>query len=465
MPNVIGNPDKGVFTPGRLPQISEPVMRLNPASDPRKMRRIIAEDPEWSLAIIPLLRDLCLQHIVKNFENNPILNELLPSHKAKVLEKLSTKLPLKVTANLISHEGYWNRCCTERWGVCDVACYGNSWKRMFFERHLEKIIELFIPDVTDIKTVLDVVPLCKNYVKKLNISQLLPPVKEPQMNEDDNASDTASDLGHEGPSIDHFDFWTLLDKLTHLEELHLVYGVSGCGMNFEWNLFEFTYRDCQSLAKALKSCKTLKVFRIHQSKVDDEKVRLLINSLLDHPFLTVLDLSHNLIGDRGARAIGKLINERKMKSITVYDNKIRAHGAQAIAYALTKNTTLTSLNLRLNQIGDEGGQAIAHALLKNATLTNIHMGSNELTEPTATVLSQVLVQNKTLRNINLSCNRLGLDGGKQIQEGMSYNTTVVEFDVRLTEIGQESEYSISQILQNNQEKARKKLITESGVKK
>ncbi|MGH0153024.1 UNVERIFIED_CONTAM: hypothetical protein FKN15_046542 [Acipenser sinensis] len=67
MPNVIGNPDKGVFTPGRLPQ--EPVMRLNPASDPRKMRRIIAEDPEWSLAIIPLLRDLCLQHIVKNFQN------------------------------------------------------------------------------------------------------------------------------------------------------------------------------------------------------------------------------------------------------------------------------------------------------------------------------------------------------------------------------------------------------------
>ena len=33
-------------------------------------------------------------------------------------------------------------------------------------------------------------------------------------------------------------------------------------------------------------------------------------------------------------------------------------GAQAIAHALTKNTTLKTLNIRLNRMGDEGGQAI-----------------------------------------------------------------------------------------------------------
>ena len=41
----------------------------NPASDLRNMRRIIAEDPEWSLATVPLLTDLCIRHIVHNFES------------------------------------------------------------------------------------------------------------------------------------------------------------------------------------------------------------------------------------------------------------------------------------------------------------------------------------------------------------------------------------------------------------
>ena len=41
----------------------------NPASDLRNMRRIIAEDPEWSLATVPLLTDLCIKHIVHNFES------------------------------------------------------------------------------------------------------------------------------------------------------------------------------------------------------------------------------------------------------------------------------------------------------------------------------------------------------------------------------------------------------------
>lgn len=118
---------------------------------------------------------------------------------------------------------------------------------MFFERHLENIIELFIPDVTDSKTVLDMVPLCMNYVKRLDISQLLPPVKELQQEEEVY------------DSMDHFDFSILLDKLSSLEELHVVYRVKRCGMNFEWTMFEMTHRDCETLAKAIKSCKSLKV--------------------------------------------------------------------------------------------------------------------------------------------------------------------------------------------------------------
>ncbi|XP_042246986.1 dynein regulatory complex subunit 5 [Thunnus maccoyii] len=441
-----------------------PGTQLSPPEDCRKMRRIIAEDSDWFLAIVPFLSNLCLQSIVRNFEEKPIFEELTPSQKDFVQERLSPSLPLRVTANLISDGVYWKRCCKQRWDPCDVSHYGHSWKRMFFEKDLENIIELFIPDVTDPKTVVAMVPLCKNYVKRLDISQLLPPIKEPQKEEDEYGSELASNNDYDGPSMDHFDFSILLDKLTSLEELHVVYRVKQCGMNFEWKMFEMTDRDCESFAKALKSCKTLKLLRLYESRIEDKKCRLLVKHLLGHPSLRELDFSHNLIGDRGARAIGKLLSSSKLEILNMCNNDIRGPGAKAIAHALSKNSTLLSLNLRLNRLRDEGGQAIGKALLNNNTLLHLHLGGNEVTEPTAIALSKVLVQNDTLKSINLSCNRLGVDGGKALEDAMSHNTSVTECDIRLTEVDEQSVSFINQVVWTNQSLEHKKKAKENKTK-
>lgn len=140
---------------------------------------------------------------------------------------------------------------------------------MFFERHMAHAIEFFVPGVTEPATILNIVPLCNNYIKRLNISQLLPPIQNPQKmvekvkgDEEEGEEmylDLESEPDHDGPYLDHFDFNIVLHKLPNLEELHLVYQVKNCGMNFEWSLFEITARDCESLGKALKSCLTLKV--------------------------------------------------------------------------------------------------------------------------------------------------------------------------------------------------------------
>ncbi|XP_013799260.1 dynein regulatory complex subunit 5 [Apteryx mantelli] len=424
------------------------------AADSYCIQRIIAEDPEWSLAIVPQLTELCLQHIIRNFEKNPIMDHLLPEHQRKVLDKLSTGLPLTVTANLIHDEDYWKRCCTQHWQVCDVSNYGDSWKRMFFERHLENILKSFIPNITDPNQVLELIPLCKEYVWKLEVDQFLPPVKLDQKEEEDDFSDSGRDFGLSEVSMHHYDLGVLITALPHLEQLNLTYGVKDCGMNFEWNLFNFTHQDCYNLAVALKKCHNLKIFKLTRSKVDDDKARLLIQNLLDHPCLMELNLSHNLIGDKGACAVGKLINHSKLEILDMCNNQIRHLGAQALAQALANNSTLTSLNLRLNCVEDEGGQAIGRALLTNTTLKSIHLGSNELSEPTATLFSQVLAQNSALTSINFSCNHIGLDGGKQLLEGLMDNKILTEFDLRLAEVGQESEYLINQILQANQERAR-----------
>ncbi|XP_048948075.1 dynein regulatory complex subunit 5 isoform X4 [Canis lupus baileyi] len=313
----------------------------------RRMRRIIAEDPEWSLAIVPLLTELCIQHIVENFQNNPILKQLLPEHQQKVLNHLSPDLPLTVTANLIDDENYWRRCCMQRWPVCHVARHGGSWKRLFFERHLENLIKHFIPSTTDPAVILDLLPFCRNYVRRLRVDQFLPPVQLPLQPWNGELSDSGSEAEMEQPTGDHYQLRDLVAGLSHLEELDLVYGVKDCGMNFEWNLFLFTYQDCHSLAATIKACHTLKTFRLTRSKVDDDKARILIRSLLDHPALEELDLSHNLIGDRGARAAAKLLSHSHLRVLTLANNQV-----------LTVNTTLTSINLSCNHIGLDGGKQL-----------------------------------------------------------------------------------------------------------
>ena len=342
-------------------------------------------------------------------DNSKILNDLLTKHKGKVLEKISTKIPINITANLVDDEGYWQRCCKATWPIYDINQYGGSWKRMFFERNMQRIIENFVPEATDIQELNDTIRLSANYIRKLDIKQLLPPVKEVPRGPEDDISDADGSESGDGPEIDHFDFGPVLLSLPNLEEFHVTYGVKDCGMNFEWNLFQFTARDCLLLSKCLSLCKNLKVFRLHRSKVDDDKVRVLISHILDHPGLIELDLSHNLISDRGARAVGKFINNHsKLVTLHLADNNIRSAGAQAIAHALTKNNTLVSLNMRMNRLGDEGGQAICRAMLKNCTLVELNLASNDLTEPTAAILSQVVQQNTTLQKLNLSCNTIGL---------------------------------------------------------
>lgn len=62
---------------------------------------------------------------------------------------------------------------------------------------------------------------------------------------------------------------------------------------------------------------------------------------------------------------------------------------------------------------------------------------------------QMLMANGHLSKLSVTCNKFGEAGGKLLQEGMEDNKKLVHFDLRLTDISQESEYCINQIIKNN----------------
>ena len=117
-----------------------------------------------------------------------------------------------------------------------------------------------------------------------------------------------------------------------------------------------------------------------------------------------------------------------------------------------------------------------------------------MTESTAAMIANAISQNTTIDYIDLSSNRLGSvryayieiciwnvfaiarytyvytiffvlfhqikEGGKQIQESIQFNKSLIELDLRLTECGQDSEYVINQVLKRNQELNRNARVEE-----
>uniref|UniRef100_A0A3Q2XUC6 Uncharacterized protein n=1 Tax=Hippocampus comes TaxID=109280 RepID=A0A3Q2XUC6_HIPCM len=187
---------------------------------------------------------------------------------------------------------------------------------MFFERHLENIIEHFIPETTPLRIVSEEIPLCEAYVRRLDISQMLPPIKEAKIGKGDAVdwlSETDSDAAH----MEHFDFRTLLNQLSCLEELHLTYWVKQCGMNFEWKMFEMAERDCETLAMALESCKTLK-----------DGGKALEEAIAQNSCLTECDVRLTDIDEQSASIINQVVRANKSASLT--RRVVRANGSASV---------------------------------------------------------------------------------------------------------------------------------------
>jgi len=422
--------------------------------EPTMGRRIIAEDPKWTLSTVPLLSEIMLKEIVKNFKKYPILDEL-PNEKQKklVLEALPVTLPLKVTANLISDENYWKRVCRSRWPLIMIERKeeNQTWKQLFFENHFKNIVEFYLPkededfnenssksklNVERPKTTLDIIELAKltgDYIYHLDIDQLLPSATNDQNN-------------------DHLMFEKVLPYLKNLKSLKLSYQVKNCGMNFEWRLFEFTENDCHSLSKGVLSLSNcLNSLTLTRSSIKDPLIRTFCAYMLKHKNLKYLDLSRNEISDRGARGIAKLMfSLPNLTTVKLGDNRINNDGIKAIGSALSKSScNVEELNLEQNAFSDEACSFLISALKNNNTLKKLNLASNQVNDLSIEQLCLVLTNNKTLSCLDLSGNEFGVQVGRLLQEGLENNKSVTEINIKLTGTGAENEYTIQNIVANN----------------
>ncbi|ETO12062.1 hypothetical protein RFI_25315 [Reticulomyxa filosa] len=155
-------------------------------------------------------------------------------------------------------------------------------------------------------------------------------------------------------------------------------------MTYQFSDDGITKNDALNLVKYLQETKTIFCFnlliRLSECLIDDEIVHILVNSFEKNKSLTYIDLSHNRIGDIGAKRIGEwLLSKPKgntLLTLKLNDNVISVQGAIHFSEMIKVSEQLSELHLGLNRLQSEGGVHLLTAIALNKSLVKVDLSTN-----------------------------------------------------------------------------------------
>eukprot|EP00232_Nephroselmis_pyriformis_P016994 CAMPEP_0182885348 /NCGR_PEP_ID=MMETSP0034_2-20130328/19546_1 /TAXON_ID=156128 /ORGANISM="Nephroselmis pyriformis, Strain CCMP717" /LENGTH=1261 /DNA_ID=CAMNT_0025018613 /DNA_START=166 /DNA_END=3947 /DNA_ORIENTATION=- len=152
-----------------------------------------------------------------------------------------------------------------------------------------------------------------------------------------------------------------------------------------------------------------------------------------HPGLETLNLSGNLVRERGSGILASAISASpKLKTVNLSGNPIGARGTRALAGALHDNGTLTALSLNLCDTRDEGAVALADALIYNKFLRSLDLSGNHIGDVGCCAIAECLKKaggNRTLEHLDLSHNIIHAQGAHSVAGIMKINRKLVWLDL------------------------------------
>ena len=193
------------------------------------------------------------------------------------------------------------------------------------------------------------------------------------------------------------------------------------------------------------------------------------------PTLKELDLSDNLLNDKGLQALlPSLLELHHLHTLNLSTNPLGPKGAAPLAVLLRQSTQLTHLVLNKNRLGRKGLKTLAPSLAANKTLRHLVIGHNDLQDSGARVLAPLLDpeesdcrwetldvtfnkigpnglqnmvgavlsgNNRSLQRLVLDMNRIGGEDNS-IQILLQYSPTIVEVSLSRNDMGDEGVQSL-----------------------
>lgn len=356
-------------------------------------------------AVVPRLDDLVVKCLAENYDIYPALDRIPVEYLDNVVALLDpSQIEFTVAAKYITSEKFWKRLSQERWPICQVACHGLSWKRLYIERHLQSLFEAYYPSKgrQNYNRLMREVNAGKAFVHSCTVQQLL----------------------------SHLDLSDILGSFPNLSSLHLRYGARKLGMDYDKSLFGMQLKDAMSLSKLIVSTRFLSRLLLPENLLNDESIHILSSGLLSNETITYLDLSHNKISDAGAKRISRIIqNHGVLSHIDLGDNHVHTEGLQYLARALKPSDTIESFSIKLNPIGDRGGRDLFNALAENASMTELNASGCGLGAESGAALLSLLEANTALTSLDVSCNELNVQG-MDLRDAIIRSTSLTTLDLR-----------------------------------
>jgi hypothetical protein len=168
-----------------------------------------------------------------------------------------------------------------------------------------------------------------------------------------------------------------------------------------------------ALAQGLRLNSGIRTFDISCCYLQDEEIAPIIQSLVGHPFLEVLDVSRNLCRRKTLRVMADLVNsdESRLRTLDLREQARRNPlDISALSQALRVNDTLESLKLSHNRLVDEQVLDLADALRGNSTLQELDLQYNQITERGIPELTKHIKGISALAILLLGGNTFGTEG-------------------------------------------------------
>ena len=164
------------------------------------------------------------------------------------------------------------------------------------------------------------------------------------------------------------------------------------------------------LSDSLQWC-CISVLILSHNKIGDDGARAIAHALRGCEILSVLDLSGNGIQDAGTEVLSEALRSCKLQRLSLASNCIGPSGALGLAGVLKHvYKSLDTLDHSCNRLGDVGAVCLAGGFKRYSCLKQLHLNSNFVGNDGAMALARCLQTCNQLATLNLSDNEIGDSG-------------------------------------------------------
>ncbi|KAG1955946.1 NACHT, LRR and PYD domains-containing protein 12-like [Pimephales promelas] len=206
----------------------------------------------------------------------------------------------------------------------------------------------------------------------------------------------------------------------------------------------------QKLLPVVEASRSAKLWRCN---ITAEGCAALTSALRSNSHLRELNLSENIIGDKGVAMLSDGLKDPhcKLERLTLYDCKITAEGCAALTSALRSNSHLRELDLTGNIIGGKGVALLSDGLKDpHCKLEKLRLRYCKITAEGCAALTSALRSNSHLRELDLSENIIGGKGVALLSDGLKDPHCKLEkLGLRYCEITDEGCAALTSALRSN----------------